>query len=30
MYVYIYKYIRGTLWDILDYGKTNLHNGLGS
>lgn len=29
MYVYIYKYMRD-LWDILDYGKTNLHNGLGS
>lgn len=26
--VYMYKYMRD-LWDILDYGKRNLHNGLG-
>ena len=29
MCVYIYINMRD-LWDILDYGKTNLHNGLGS
>lgn len=28
-YIYIYKYMRD-LWDILDYGKMNLHNGLES
>lgn len=29
IYLYIYKYVRD-LQDILDYGKTNLHNGPGS